>query len=103
MDVQGMKLRMDLSGSQEATIRIVEATGVIQMEQGHQQLKGEIKVGDSAQGQPMMMHSDRYRYEVQGRNERQDVGVGHEVDGTRPAPCGAAGLVLAFFLPILPK
>jgi hypothetical protein len=43
-----------VSGSQEATIRIVEATGLIQMEQGRQQLKGEIKVGDSAQGQPMM-------------------------------------------------
>jgi hypothetical protein len=53
-DVQGMKLRFDVSGSQEATIRIVEATGLIQMEQGRQQLKGEIKVGDSAQGQPMM-------------------------------------------------
>lgn len=54
-DMQGMKLRFDLSGSQEATIRIVEATGVIQMDQGHQQLKGEIKVSDSAQGQPMMV------------------------------------------------
>ncbi len=54
MDAQGMKLRFDVSGSQEATIRIVEATGLIQMEQGHQQFKGEIKVGDSAQGQPMM-------------------------------------------------
>ncbi|MCX5646725.1 MAG: DUF6263 family protein [Phycisphaerae bacterium] len=54
LDAQGMKLRFDVSGSQEATIRIVEATGLIQMEQGHQQLKGEIKVGDSAQGQPMM-------------------------------------------------
>lgn len=55
MDVQGMKLRFDVSGSQEATIRVVEATGLIQMEQGHQQLKGEIKVGDSAQGPPMMV------------------------------------------------
>jgi len=54
MDAQGMKLRIDVSGIQEATIRIAEATGLIQMEQGHQQLKGEIKVGDSAQGQPMM-------------------------------------------------
>lgn len=54
MDVQGMKLRFDVSGTQEATIRVVEATGLIQMEQGQQKLKGEIKVGDSAQGQPMM-------------------------------------------------
>lgn len=54
MDAQGMKLRFDMSGSGEGTIRIVEATGLIQMEQDHQQLKGEIKVGDSAQGPPMM-------------------------------------------------
>ena len=54
MDAQGMKLRFDVSGSQDATIRIVEATGLIQREQGRQQLKGEIKIGDSAQGQPMM-------------------------------------------------
>jgi hypothetical protein len=54
VDAQGMKLRFDVSGSQEATIRIVEATGLIQIDQGHQQLKGEIKLGDSAQGPPMM-------------------------------------------------
>jgi hypothetical protein len=54
-EMQGMKLRFDLSGSQEATIRIVEATGLILMDQGSQQLKGEIKVSDSAQGQPMMV------------------------------------------------
>jgi hypothetical protein len=54
MDAQGMKLRFDVSGTQEAMTRIVEATGLIQMEQGRQQLKGEIKVGDSAQGPAMM-------------------------------------------------
>ena len=54
LDAQGMKLRFDVSGTQEATIRIVEATGLIQTEQSHSQLKGEIKMGDSAQGQPMM-------------------------------------------------
>jgi hypothetical protein len=54
LDAQGMKLRFDVSGSHEATIRIVEATGLVQMDQGRQQLKGEIKVGDSAQGQPVM-------------------------------------------------
>jgi hypothetical protein len=55
MDVQGMKLKIDVSGNEEATIQIVEATGLIQTVQGHQQLKGEIKMGDSAQGQQPMM------------------------------------------------
>jgi hypothetical protein len=54
MDTQGMKLRFDISGTEDGTIRIAEATGLIQMAQGRQQLKGEIKVGDSGQGQPMM-------------------------------------------------
>jgi hypothetical protein len=43
-----------MSGTGEGTIRIVEATGLIQMAQGRGQLKGEIKVGDTDQGQPMM-------------------------------------------------
>jgi hypothetical protein len=54
MEAQGMKMRLDLAGTAETTIRIVEATGLIQMEQSRAQLKGEIKVGDAGQGQPMM-------------------------------------------------
>jgi hypothetical protein len=56
MDVQGMKLRIDVSGTEEATIQVAEATGLIQLEQGHQQLKGEIKMemGAAAAGQPPM-------------------------------------------------
>jgi hypothetical protein len=54
METQGMKMRIDMSGTGEGTIRIVEATGLIQMAQGRGQLKGEIKVGDTDQGQPMM-------------------------------------------------
>jgi hypothetical protein len=54
METQGMKMRIDMSGTGEGTIRMVEATGLIQMAQGRGQLKGEIKVGDSGQGQPMM-------------------------------------------------
>jgi hypothetical protein len=54
MEAQGMKMRLDLAGTGEDTIRIVEATGLIQMEQGRGQLKGEIKVGESDQGPPMM-------------------------------------------------
>jgi hypothetical protein len=54
METQGMKMRIDLAGTGEGTIRMVEATGLIQMVQGQGQLKGEIKVGDSGQGQPQM-------------------------------------------------
>jgi hypothetical protein len=54
MEAQGMKMRFDLSGTMEGTLRIVEATGLIQSGEGRQQLKGEIKVGDAAQGQPAM-------------------------------------------------
>jgi hypothetical protein len=53
-ETQGMKMQIDLSGPGEGTIRMVEATGLIQIAQGRGQLKGEIKVGDSGQGQPMM-------------------------------------------------
>jgi hypothetical protein len=52
MEMQGMKLRFDVSGTQEATVRVAEATGLIQSEESHQQLKGEVKVGEGAQ--PMM-------------------------------------------------
>jgi len=54
MENQGMKMRFDLSGTQENTIQIAEATGLIQMHQARQQLKGDIKIGDSGQGQPAM-------------------------------------------------
>jgi len=54
METQGMKMRFDISGTGEATIRIAEATGLIQMEQGRAQLKGDIKVGESDQGPPRM-------------------------------------------------
>jgi hypothetical protein len=54
MDVQGMKLKMDVSGTGEATIRVAEATGLLQMEQGHSLIKGEIKMGEAAPGQPPM-------------------------------------------------
>jgi len=54
MDAGGMKMRFDLAGTQDGTMRMEEATGLILLAQARQQLKGEIKVGDSAQGPPMM-------------------------------------------------
>ncbi len=54
VEAGGMKMIFDLAGTQDGTIRMQEATGMIVSGQAQQQLKGEIKVGDSAQGPPMM-------------------------------------------------
>jgi hypothetical protein len=54
MDAGGMKLRFDLSGTQEGTSRIDEATGLVTGSQTHQQLKGQIKMAASAEDPPMM-------------------------------------------------
>ncbi len=49
-----MKMRFDLSGTQDGTIRMRGGDRLDRLAQAQQQLKGEIKVGDSAQGPPMM-------------------------------------------------
>jgi len=54
VEAGGMKMTFDLAGTQDGTIRIQEATGLIVLNQAESQLKGEIKLGDLAQGPPMM-------------------------------------------------
>jgi hypothetical protein len=54
VETGGMKMRFDLAGTQGGTIRMQEATGLILLGQAQQQLKGEIKLGDSDQGPPTM-------------------------------------------------
>jgi hypothetical protein len=54
VETGGMKMTFDLAGTQDGTLRMQEATGLIVSGQAQQQLKGEIKIGDSAQGPPMM-------------------------------------------------
>ncbi len=54
MEMSGMKMGFDLAGTQDGTMQMEEATGLIRLAQASQQLKGEIKVGDSGQGVPMM-------------------------------------------------
>jgi len=54
VEAGGMKMRFDLAGTQDGTIRMQAATGLILLGQAQQQLKGEIKLGDSDQGPPMM-------------------------------------------------
>jgi len=50
MDVQGMKMKMDMAGTQDSTILMNEATGLVLSRKGKQNLKGQIKVGASAEG-----------------------------------------------------
>lgn len=50
MDIQGMKMKIDMAGTQESTILMNEATGLVQSRKGKQDLKGQIKVGASAEG-----------------------------------------------------
>ncbi len=54
MENQGMKMRFDIGGTMEGAVRIVEETGLIQSDQAHQQLKGEIRLEGGGQGQPAM-------------------------------------------------
>ncbi len=55
METAGMKMRFDLTGTQEGTMQMEVATGLVRLAQARQQLKGEIKMGDSGQGAPPMM------------------------------------------------
>jgi hypothetical protein len=44
MEAQGMKMRFDLAGTQNGTIRMEEATGLLLLDESRQQLKGEIQL-----------------------------------------------------------
>jgi hypothetical protein len=50
MDIQGMKMKIDMAGTQDSTIQVNEATGLVQIRKGRQDLKGQIRVGASAEG-----------------------------------------------------
>ncbi len=57
METQGMKMRFALSGPQEGTVQVAEATGVITSGKARTQLKGDIQVGQAgaaADAPPMM-------------------------------------------------
>lgn len=55
LEMQGMAMKFDLSGSQEGTIQMEETTGLIRKQSGRQELKGQIKIGTSPQGPFNMM------------------------------------------------
>jgi hypothetical protein len=54
MDAGGMKVKIDLSGTQEGTLQVAEATGLITSAKERQQLKRQVKVAASADAEPMM-------------------------------------------------
>lgn len=55
MEMQGMAMKLDLSGTQESTIQMAEKTGLMKTNEGHQMLKGQIRIGSSPQGPFDMM------------------------------------------------
>ena len=54
IDAGQMKLKFDLSGTEQSTIRLAEATGLILMNRSTQQVKGNIQLATSADAAPMM-------------------------------------------------
>ncbi len=55
MDAGGMKMKADLSGTQEGTLLVDEKTGLITSNKGRQSIKGDLKIGASAEGPFDMM------------------------------------------------
>jgi hypothetical protein len=55
MDAMGMKVKSDLSGTQEGTLQMAEATGLIMSTKERQQLKGQLKIAASADAPPTMV------------------------------------------------
>ncbi len=55
MDAGGMKVKSDLKGTQEGTLQVSEATGLLTTSKERQLLKGDLKVAASADAQPMMV------------------------------------------------
>ena len=54
MDAGGMKVKSDMKGTQEGTIQVAEATGLITTSKAHQQLKGELQIGTPGDSQSTM-------------------------------------------------
>jgi len=55
MDAGGMKVKADMKGTQEGTLQVAEATGLLAASKERQQLKGDVKVAASADAPPMMV------------------------------------------------
>lgn len=50
VDAQGMKIKIDVSGTQESTMQVDEKTGLIKTNRSHQVLKGKIGIGSAPEG-----------------------------------------------------
>lgn len=50
MDAQGMKMKIEVSGTQEGTVQVAEATGLVKISRSTSLLKGQIKLGASVEG-----------------------------------------------------
>jgi hypothetical protein len=70
IDAGGMKMKFEVAGTQEGTVRVAEATGLILSDQSTQQLKGEIKASSAAAAAPMM--AIPVTFETSGKVEMSD-------------------------------
>ena len=71
MDAGGMKVKSDLSGTQEGTLQVAEATGLITAAKERQQLKGQIKMAASASAEPAMVMPMTIDSQVTGEMSEQ--------------------------------
>jgi len=71
MDTQGMKMKVEVSGTQEGTAQVDEATGLIKMARSYSELKGKIGIGTAAEG-PFDMMSIPVTFETTSTAEMSD-------------------------------
>ena len=55
MEMQGMHMKIEVTGTQEGTSEVDEATGLVKVERGHSILKGQIGIGTAPEGPFNMM------------------------------------------------
>lgn len=71
MDAGGMKMKADLSGTQEGVLLVDEKTGLIASNKGRQNIKGDLKIGTSAEG-PFDMMTIPIAFEIVVATEASD-------------------------------
>jgi hypothetical protein len=71
MEAAGMTLKGELTGTQEGTLQVVEATGLVAVSKQRQQLKGEIKAITTPDQPPMMVMPMIINTELTGEMSEQ--------------------------------
>ncbi|MBN1507323.1 MAG: hypothetical protein JW955_10780 [Sedimentisphaerales bacterium] len=71
MEAGGLTLKADLAGTQEGTVQVAEATGLVTGSKQRQQLKGEIKAITTPDQPPMMVMPMTVNSEITGEMSEQ--------------------------------